>query len=436
MVRHTVVAGYLLLGAVGLGISGQAPKPSTIRASVSSSGTQANGKSDYPSLSADGRHVIFLSEATNLVPGDTNKSQDVFLRDLKKKITVRVSSSTAGEEANGDSYSASISASGRYVTFGSAASNLVSGDTNKKSDVFVKDRKANKMVRASLSSSGQQANGMSTDPALSANGRYVVFESHATNLVEGDTNGHADIFVRDLVLNVTARVSLSSSGQEIKAACESPSIAADGRHVVFSSHSGKFVMNDTNGKEDIFLRDVKLKTTICLSVSSSGIPGDDNSYSPMISADGRYAVFVSEASNLVEGDTNKSPDVFVRDLKKNVTKRVSVSSSGGQANADCIAPSISANGRYVAFMSWASNLAGQSDDTFHIFVRDNVLEKTFMVSVNSSGAKANDFNQYPSLSGDGRTVAFVSNASNMVVGDANGVTDIFVRGPLHQGAKP
>jgi Tol biopolymer transport system component len=402
--------------------------------SVSSAGVQGNSSSyGTPSISADGRYVAFYSPASNLVSGDTNGSVDIFVRDRQTGTTELVSVSSSGVQGNGSSYSPSISADGRYVAFYSLASNLVTADTNLYEDVFVRDRQAGTTERVSVSSAGAQGNSSSYTPSISADGRYVAFRSYATNLVSGNVNGYSDIFVRDRQTGTTTRVSVANAGYEGNNDSSSPSISADGRYVAFASLASNLVSGagDTNGVEDIFVRDRQTGTTERVSVSSAGTQGNGASSSPSISADGRYVAFYSLASNLVSGDTNGTFDIFVRDRQTGTTELVSVSSSGVQGNSASSSPSISADGRYVAFYSPASNLvSGDTNGSADIFVRDRQTGTTGLASVSSTGAQGNGASYTPTISADGRYVAFYSPASNLVSGDTNGSADIFVRAEL------
>ena len=401
----------------------------TTRVSVDSAGVQGNGRSARNSTSADGRYVAFGSLASNLVPGDTNGLNDVFVRDALLGTTTRVSVDSAGTQGNGGSDYPSISADGRYVAFRSAATNLVPGDTNTRDDIFVRDTVTNTTTRVSVDSAGVQSNGFSYDPSISADGRYVAFDSAASNLVSGDTNASDDVFVRDTVENTTPRVSVDSAGVQGNLWSDYPSISADGRYVAFESYATNLVPGDTNAN-DIFVRDRLLGTTTRVSVDSAGAQGDWGSYHPSISADGRYVAFGSDSTNLVPGDTNGSRDVFVRDTLTGTTTRVSVDSAGvqGDGAGGYYSPSISADGRYVAFDSWATNLvSGDTNGTGDVFVRDRLLGITTRTSVDSGGTQGNGESGKPSISADGRCVAFSSVASNLVPGDTNGVEDVFVR---------
>ncbi len=400
---------------------------STIRASVSSTGQQADNINFNPCISADGRYVTFRSFATNLVSGDTNAAWDVFTHDRVTGETARVSVSSTGQQANGNSQFCCISSNGRHVAFESEATNLVSSDSNSAADIFVHDTKTGETVRVSVSTSGQQGDASSWRPSISADGRYVAFQSDATNLVSGDSNSATDIFVHDRVTGKTVRVSVSSSGQQGNASSWRPSISADGRYVAFQSDATNLVSGDSNSATDIFVHDTKTGETVRASVSSGGQQGNSDSSYVSISADGRHVSFHSSATNLVSGDSNGHIDVFVRDLVANKTVRASVSSGGQQGDADSHAPSISEDGRCVAFYSDATNLvSGDGNSAADVFVRDMEKDETVLVSVSSSGQQGDATSQEPSISDDGRYVTFYSSATDLVSDDTNGYNDVFV----------
>jgi Tol biopolymer transport system component len=408
----------------------------TTRASVATRSTQANGQSAGAAISADGRYVAFTSEGTNLVAGDTNDAQDVFVRDRTTGATTRVSISTRGTQANSSSYGpAAISANGRYVAFSSSATNLVAGDTNGTTDVFVRDRVTGTTTRVSISTRGAQANGGA--PAISADGRYVAFISSASNLVAGDTDGWQDVFVRDRISRTTTRASVATGGTQANRDSYGPAaISANGRYVAFGSSASNLVARDTNGTSDVFVRDRVSGTTTRASVAAHGTQGNRVSAQPAISANGRYVAFGSNASNLVAGDTNGIVDVFVRDRVAGATTRVDVSTRGAQTAhtdpdttlEDSEQPTISADGRYVAFLSGAGNLVTRDTNAARdVFVRDRVTGTTTRVSVATAGTQANQRSSEPAISSDGRYVTFFSDASNLVAGDTNGSSDVFVR---------
>ena len=395
--------------------------------SVSSAGVQGNGDSSRPSISADGRFVAFESAATNLVAHDVGPWTDVFVRDRKLGATVMASLDSSGAQRGGDSHEPSISADGRYVAFTSPGA-FDPVDTNVLDDVYVRDLSTGTTTRASVGGTGNEGDAASGSPSISSDGRYVAFLSAATTLVAGDTNSVADVFVHDLVAETTERASVDSAGVEGNVECIGrPAISSDGRYVAFESLASNLVASDVNGVADVFVRDRTLGTTELASVGVGGTQGDGDSGDPVLSPDGRFVVFDSVASTLVAGDTNGVADVFLRDRQALTTDRASVESAGLEGNAASGVPAISADGRYLTFESDATNLVvldanGASD----VFLRDRTTGLTARVSV-GGGTEGNDFSVTPSVSADGRYVAFQSNATNFIAGDTIDTLDVFVR---------
>jgi Ca2+-binding RTX toxin-like protein len=399
----------------------------TTRVSKGLTGLQSNGFSSSPSMSADGRYVTFVSSASNLVAGDTNGVDDVFVYDRATQTTTRVNVGTGGVQSAGSGYRPSISADGRYIAFFSDATDLVAGDTNANRDIFVYDRTLQTTTRVNVDSNGIQSNDYSDDVTISADGRYVAFYSSATNLVAGDTNARADVFVYDRNLQTTTRVSVDSSGVQGDASSDYPSMSADGRYVAFYSSATNLVTGDTNSTGDIFVYDRTTGSTTRVSVDSSGVQGDGSSSKPSISADGRYVAFYSSATNLVAGDTNLKSDIFVHDRTTGITTRVSTNSSGVQSDGESYDPIISADGRYVAFYSYGTNLVlGDTNLQPDIFVYDRTTQVTTRVSVDGNGVQSNNGSYGLSMSADGRHLVFNSDGTNLVLGDTNAKTDIFV----------
>jgi Tol biopolymer transport system component len=425
--RKRLLLAIFAVGLCSLPAASGAVSP-TSRVSVSTAGAQANGHSLAAAISADGRYVAFYSSATNLVPGDTNGARDVFLRDTGTGKTTRVSVDSSGAQANGDSFAPSITADGRYVAFYSDASNLVAGDTNNADDVFVHDTQTGATARVSIGAGGQ-ADGGSYSPSISADGRYVAFLSDATNLVPGDTNRLRDVFVHDSVTGATTRVDVSTSGdQALGGPSASPVISADGRFVAFSSFAYSLIMVDTNFESDIFVHDMQTGTTTRVSVDDGGFEVDGNSFDPSLSADGRFVAFDSDAFSLVPEDANDSIDVFVYDQATGLQQRVSVDDAGGEADDSSQRPSISSDGRFVAFSSEASNLVpGDTNGSIDDFVHDTISGATTRISVTSSGADSDGDSLRPALSANGHFAAFDSQATNLVGGDTNGFSDVFLR---------
>jgi Tol biopolymer transport system component len=383
----------------------------------------AFGDSDSPvsiAPSDDGRYVVFESDVTTLVTGDTNGFVDVFVYDWAAATTERVS-------VAGRSQRPSVSENGRFVAFASTAENLVPGDTNGVEDVFVYDRRTGETKRVSVDSAGAQSDGTSTWPSISSDGRFVAFASGAGNLVADDTNGRWDVFVHNRQSGVTERVSLADDEAEGDMNSGAPSISADGLRVAFDSGASNLVIGDTNGQGDVFVRDRQLGTTARVSVSTGGMQGDGESFFSTISAEGNHVAFESRATNLTAGDANGADDVFVRDIVDATTERVSVDSNGAEGNSTSFGASISADGHFVAFMSDADNLVpGDGNACQDVFVRDRTTGETEQVSVDSNGVPGNRSSVRPSISADGRYIAFVSGADNLVPTDVNGRTDVFV----------
>ena len=316
-------------------------------ASLTSTGVQGNGNSYWgngPSdryISADGRFVAFRSESSNLAPGDTNGQPDVFLRDMLTGTTERVSVSTAGVQGDGASALPSISGDGRYVAFESDATNLVAGDTNGWTDVFVRDRIAGTTELVSLSSAGAQANCQSSRPSINADGRFVAFTSCTTNWIPGKVQALNDIFVRDRLLGTTEWVNPPLLVANNNHHSGTSSISDDGRYVTYASLANTLAVTsfDTLYTSQIYTRDRQTATTewtsVCTAVSGEAC----DSYEPSISGDGRFVAYESDSTTAVPNDTNGYRDIFVRDRQAATTERVNVSSTGAQAVT--VGPSVS-----------------------------------------------------------------------------------------------
>ncbi len=415
-----------------LGLGAPLLAQSTIRVSVGSTGIQGNGESYQHSLSANGRYVAFYSEADNLVLGDANGAADVFVRELRSGTTKLVSVSRDGIQGDDESEYPSISADGRRIAFFSEASNLVPGDTNGVGDVFVRDLVSNTITRASVDSSGVEAQGESAPhfgPAISADGRHVTFFSLAPNLVPGDTNATWDVFVHDLATAVTARVNVDSNGAEAQQSIlfplSEPVLSADGRFVAFESDARNLVPDDTNRMVDVFVHDRLTGVTTRVSVSSAGVEADGRSGAPSISADGRLVSFESGARNLAGG--THILDVFVHDRLTGTTTLASPSMTLGQGDSSSAYSCLSPEGRYVAYQSYATNLVpGDTNGKADVFLRDLVLGTTTRLSLSSQGLQGSRSCYEPSVSFGARAVAFWTAAPELVSGDTNAESDVFL----------
>jgi Tol biopolymer transport system component len=412
-------------------------------------GAKGNGPSRLPSISADGRFVVFQSTAANLDPADTDSSSDIFVRDTQTNATALVSraSGPSGANGNGESMAPDISADGRYVVFQSTGANLDPADVDSTIDVFVRDLQASttRLVSRATGESGVNSDGASGAPTISADGRYVVFESVATNLNLADTDPVSDVFVRDLPANTTTLVSRAPGADGVKgdAGSTSPDISANGRYVAFSSLSTNLHADDTDGLADIFVRDVQSGVTTLASraATATGAKGDGDSTQPGISADGTLVAFVSTSANLDGADTDAVADVYLRGVRASASTTALVSradgANGAKGSGDSATPVISTTGRYVAFSSVSTNLdAADSDSVSDVYSRELPTNNVRLVSraAGTGGVKGDGDSVGAAISADARFVAFTSAAANLGDGDADATLDVHVRDVL--GPRP
>ncbi|MFF2791660.1 hypothetical protein ACFVT6_33740 [Streptomyces sp. NPDC058049] len=426
------IAAAVLAGGVAHATDAE-PKPAGT-APISSSADGPSISADGPSISADGRYVAFASPARDLVAGDTNRADDVFVRDRQTGVITRVSVDSAGNQADNVSRNPSISADGRYVAFESFATNLVAGDTNRYRDVFVHDLQTGETTRVSVAGHGEQSDSESSHPSISADGRFVAFDSPASNLVSGDTNDSHDVFVRDRQTGETTRVSVDSNGRQGDGISQLPSISADGRHVAFSSGAKTLsLFPDNNHADDVFVHDRLTGYTDRISVGPDGAEGNSASRTATISADGRFVAFESTASNLVAGDTGGrfDTDIFLYDRVTRTTTQVNLGPDGlsddrtpGQERT-----TLSADGRYIAFVSGEDKLVtGDTNSSWDVYVRDRVTATTTRVSVADDGSQSNGHSYSPSISADGHHVAFTTSATNLGGDGTSRRFNLYVRG--------
>ncbi|MCA9094394.1 MAG: hypothetical protein KDA68_12970, partial [Planctomycetaceae bacterium] len=372
-------------------------------------------------LSWDGQFVAFTSDSDSIVPEDSNSLNDVYLKNLLTGEVILISRGMGGSAGNGESYGASISGDGRYVVFVSSASDIVPDDTNDASDIFVFDVVLGTMRRISVDNSGTEGNGWSYSPAISADGNHVSFTSEASNLVGGDENDSSDIFVYHLSSGSIDLVSKASSGDQGNQDSWGSVISETGRYIAFTSDSDNLVLEDGNFRYDVFLIDTLLGETLRVSRASDGSDPDSGSYVSSISADGRYIGFTSYASNLISNDLNSRTDAFLFDVLNNATLLISTTPEGESGDHQSYWPVISANGRFVLFGSLANNLVSNDSNLSNdVFVRDLLTGMTTLLSVNTHGGQGYFLSDPSSISGDGRTIAFYSGADNLVYGDQGG----------------
>ncbi|MFQ5665874.1 MAG: TolB family protein [Candidatus Binatia bacterium] len=425
------------------------------RVSIASSGAQGDDRSLLPAISADGCVVAFKSSASNLVPSDRNDKVDVFVRDRMAGTTVRASlSDIPGEEANDNSFPPALDRDGGIVAFPSLASNIVRGDFNLGADVFVYDRgdALTEILTLVRDQNGEGRGGggaLDMPPSVSADGSLVAFSSAADDLVAADDNQTSDVFVHDRDTGNTTLASVVSSGsaqgRSANGASAGAVMSADGCLVAFYSDASNLVPGDTNGFRDVFVRDRCIGTTERVSVSSNGeegnAPSQATGFAPAMSADGRYVAFSSAANNLSPGDSNGVTDIFIRDRSQGTTVRVApggCGTGGGAAletAAASSAPSFGANGRFLAFVSLDAGLVGgDTNGVADVFILDQSSGLIARV-LGDGNVQPNGASNFPRLSADGESIVFQSDASNLVAGDTNEVSDVFVAvNPFLSGA--
>ena len=432
MKRHLLLLvacmGMLFLGGYSLdtGDTVEAQEASVIvRLSVSSEGVEGNNYSGGGAVSVDGRFVAFVSNASNLVPGDTNGYSDVFVRDLAQGTTERVSLTATGQQNPSLSDLDGMSGDAHYVGFSTNA-RLSTVDTDNFFDVYIRDRQLNVTSLVSVGPSGQQANDYVTGNALSPDGRYILLFTEATNWATGDMVLTGDIFVRDLFLETTTLASAKWTGGPGNNDSSTGDISDDGRFVVFASTSSNLTPDDTDIVSDIFLRDMVAGTTTLISVSLAGDSASGEA--PSISADGRYIAFASTAANIVPNDSNGMADIFVYDRQTDTFELVSVTSTDGQANHVSNHAVVSSDGRYVSFSSRASNLVPgiTNTDVFRAYLRDRDTGVTEAIAMTTGGAADNAGSANYAISPDGHYLVFSSSSGNLVANDNNGQADAFL----------
>jgi Tol biopolymer transport system component len=316
---------------------------------VAALGGDPNSSGQTSAISADGRYVAFASGASNLVSGDTNGAFDVFVRDTRAGTTSRVSLTGTGGQVNNHSQYPAISGDGRYVAFLARGTNILAGDPNTLGNVYVRDRVAGTTVRAGPPALSGEADNTAAYPSISADGRYVAFATYVA-LVPTDTNQLADIYVWARQTGVLERMTVSRTGGNSNDNSSRPDLSADGRYVAFDSRANNLVPGISLGGADVYVRDRLTSTTTRVSVASDGTIGDDESDSGRISGDGRYVLFASLSTNLVPVDIARA-DVFVHDRVTGTTELVNLDSTGRQYTESHYGGVISADGRYVAFIT-------------------------------------------------------------------------------------
>jgi Tol biopolymer transport system component len=413
------VLGWFPAATVAPTTTTTAPPPTPFTRLVNSAlGGTASGGAAGVAISANGRYVAFDSTASDLVPGDTNGDADVFVRDLVSNSIVRASLTSIGGQASGTSQQPTISSNGQFVAFFTNAS-LVPADNNGLDDIYVRDLAGGQTIWVSVGQGGAASNGLSNWPSISGNGRYVVFNSTASNLVSGDTNGHIDVFIRDLQTNTTERASVATGGAQADGGFGSfdADVSDDGNLVVFSSNEPNLGGPDS-GVRHIYVRDRDANTTTLLTRATNSLPSVAGvSQDPSISADGNWVMFHSDSADLVAGDTNAIEDVFrVAAVGGSMTR---VGLSTGEGMSEGANGMISGDGRYVTF---SSDVSGSRQ----VYRYDANTASTMRFSVDTDEVDGNGISNDSVISGDGRSIAFLSTSTNLG-GTVSGGTNVYVR---------
>lgn len=427
------IAGVLVLS----GTAAALPAPGfTELISVSSTGIQGDQDSQSPSISADGRFVAFVSLAENLVSGDTNTAPDVFVRDRLLETTERVSVSSSGRQGDGPSGllnlmgGPSISGDGRFVAFSSEATNLVRGDRNNTADVFVRDRLTGQTTRVSVATGGAEANAGGTEPDISRDGRFVAFLSNADNIVP-DNNFTADVFVHDRQTGVTERISEAPDGSDANSqSLFAPRLSAEGRFVYFSSFASNLVAGDPDNQDvDAYLFDRQTQTMTAITSDRPSSQVLNHGTAGGISGDGRYLTFTTQDITFITPDTNGFfEDAWLVDRQTGDEVLVGVNDAGQQGDDSNFAGDVSDDGRFVTFVSRSTNLGGPTNFRENVYVRDRMAGTTRLASVASDGAEGDLDSIEPALTPDGLVVAFASRSSTFVPESQSFFAyDVFVR---------
>lgn len=418
------LAGVSLLGPLAALAH---PPGTTERVSVASDGTEGNDASPWFSpaaISGDGRYIAFNSAATNLIAGGVQFIQ-LYVHDRRTGTTELASVDSSGRPGDEFSSFPALSADGRYVAFESDATNLARGDRNGITDVFRHDRGTGETIRVSVTSDGLEGAASSHAPAISADGRFVVFHANS-GLVPNDTNENTDVYVHDAATGTTELISVALDGNAGNNTSFIQDISADGRFVAFVSDASNLIPNDTTQDADVYVRDRLAGTTEKVSVGTDGTPARIFFFDvPSISADGRYIAFSTDTSLVPEDTQPFSQDIYLRDRQTGTTELISVSSDEVPGDGRSVGPSVSADGRFVAFQSESTNFVPESSLDEDIFVRDRLAGTTVRVSESSAGDEGNARSLSPDISNDGLVVSFSSDAGNLVPNDTNFASDVF-----------
>lgn len=346
--------------------------------SKNSSGTKGNSNSEMSDISLDGRYVVFQSQASNLVSGDTNNLYDIFLKDTMTNIVTRVSVDSSGSQSNGHSQDPKISGDGNFIVYMSGATNLVPNDTNGHADIFRYNTTTGITELVSVDESNNQADNGSGYPVVDTEGRFIAFITTSTNLSSVvDTNSVYDVVLKDMATGSATYLSQSDSGVLSNGQSSLPKISCDGRYIAFSSSATNLVSGDTNGKTDGFITDMLGTRT----VANFTLSANQNTYVNDISCDGRYVLYTTTSSNEISGDTNGKSDAFRYNRTNGLKDRVSIHENGSAPINDSSGAALSADGRYAIFQSTRSNFfTNSTDNNSNNFVNNDLFIRDMQAS--------------------------------------------------------
>jgi Tol biopolymer transport system component len=421
--------------------------------SLGAGGVPGNGWSQDAKFARGDEVIAFASNANNLVPGDTGGT-DIFVRDRAANTIVRVSVRADGTQAPGTHWHPDITPDARFIVWSSDATSLAQPATVGR-HIFLRDRDANgngifdepghvTVELISVSGDGTPGNGPSSMPVISGDGRFIAFQSDATNLANGDGNGAMDIFVRDRLSGKTTLVSRGLGDQSGAGLSNVPNISRDGAYIIFQSNAPDLVAGDTNATTDVFRYATATGAIETVSVTAEGaslaggsVLGSEAVVGPCLSGDGRHIVFQSTASNAVSGDGNGQIDILAKDMTTGRVSLISMRANGEQTQFPSVSPTISVDGRFVVFgtqdpliVPGDTNrrqdmfLRDRDDDNDGIFDEPSPI-KIRRVSVGSDGIQPTLASYGGRICDDGRCVLFTTTAGNLVPGDTNGFPDVF-----------
>ncbi|MBE0429623.1 MAG: PD40 domain-containing protein [Thermoleophilia bacterium] len=419
----------LLAVALLLGISATYEGRRVIAVSASGAGVTGNGDSFQSSMTADGRQVAFRSIASDLVPGITNDMRDIFIKDVETGDISRISVSPEGAEANAPSEDPDISADGRFVVFVTAATNLAPGTSGAVTNIVMKDRADGSVTLVSADAAGIEGNGNSDRPAISADGRYVAFNTEASNLAPDDTNGLLDVYVKDTQTGAVTRASVSPEGQQgngISGVRYGPVISADGTQVAFSSAATNLHPGDADDIYDVLVKNMETGEVRLASVTEDGVKGNGHSVKVDISADGDQVVFRSVATNLDPADTDETSDAYHKDLITGKLTLASSNADGVKGNEPAWDPSISPDGKKVAFTTKATNLVAGAIPVLNIYMKHIPTGAVILVTAGSDGAPGNGDSANPSMNPAGSRVIMETQATNLIPREPDGLFNIYM----------